>query len=283
MENFSAKRLLLNVLLLLMAVFMIVAGINRLTSFLKVNSVKVVNEKLAIYPVYKQMEGNAFFMAVPVVASANGNIEKLVGDFNYVEKDELIGRIKSADFSVDILSPSEGLLLWGRFKSYLSSLNDIKRLNFAEDDFSVTGETAKKGDVICSVVNNDVFYIALPSEKKELFLYEGGFTIRGTLKWSGKNFSLYSFNQYMKYFIDKKNYLVLEGFKKGVKVKSDMIVEKGGEDGIYIVRGNIIKFVPIVSYPLGNEYRLAVGQFKASSIIVVATPRLVRNGEIFNE
>ncbi len=72
MENFSAKRLLINVLLLLMAVFMVIAGINRLVSFLKTNNIKVVNEKVADYPVYKQVKGDVFFISLPFVASTNG-------------------------------------------------------------------------------------------------------------------------------------------------------------------------------------------------------------------
>ncbi|MCD6426496.1 MAG: hypothetical protein J7L03_00120, partial [Caldisericaceae bacterium] len=96
MENFSAKRLFVNVLLLLISVFMVLSGINRLVSFLKASSIRVVNEKVTDYPVYEQMDGDVFFISVPVVALASGEVEKLSGNFSYVKKGQLIGRIKNS-------------------------------------------------------------------------------------------------------------------------------------------------------------------------------------------
>ncbi len=285
MENFSAKRLLINVLLLLMAVFMVIAGINRLVSFLKTNNIKVVNEKVADYPVYKQVKGDVFFISLPVVASTNGEIEKLQGNFAYVEKGELIGRIKNKDYSVDIISPGEGLLLWGNLGTYISSPDMLKDKNIKGCNFSLTGKKVKEGKVICSVVDNDVFYVRLPVNKESIFVYNSGFTVKGIRKFSIGSSALYSFSQYLKYFLDNENFMVLDDLKKGIKVKSNIIVKKGNKEGIFIVQGNVIKFVSVSTYPMIDGYKLVVGNFteNKNSVIVIATPHLVHNGEIFNE
>ncbi len=283
MENFSAKRLFVNVLLLLISVFMVLSGVSRLISFLKASSIRVVNEKVTDYPVYKQMDGDVFFISVPVVASASGEVEKLFGNFSYVKKGEIIGRIKNSEYTVDILSPSEGLLLWGSMGSYYSRLEDFENGSSEGCNFELSNKNAEKGKVICSVVNNDNFYIRLPVRENSILLYCNGINVKGSVVYSGKKFSIYELNQYMKYFLTKNSYLVFTGSKNGIKLRSNVIVKRNGKQGIYIVSGNIIKFVPVTSYPLENGYNLATGNFNSNSVIVITTPRFVRNGEIFNE
>lgn len=283
MENFSARRLFVNVLLLLISVFMVLSGINRLISFLKANNIRVVNEKVTDYPVYEQMDGDVFFISVPVVASASGEVEKLFGNFSYVEKGQLIGRIKNSEYTVDILSPSEGLLLWGSMGSYYSCLEDFKNGNSKGCDLELSNKNAKKGKVICSVVNNDNFYIRLPVKESNILVYCNGITVKGDAAYRGRDFSIYRLNQYMKYFLTKNSYLVFTGSENGIKLRSDVIVKQNGKQGIYVVFGNIIKFVPVVTYPLEDGYNLVTGNFNSNNVIVITTPRLVRNGEIFNE
>ncbi len=284
MENFSAKRLLVNVLFLLMAVFMVIAGINRLSSFVKASSIRVLNEKVADYPVYKEMRGCVFFTGLPINAPIGGRVEKFFGNFSYVEKGQVVGKIKGADYAVDLVSPQEGLLIWGNFESYYSSAEEIEKESSNDcNKFVLTGKEVGKGNVVCSVIGNDVFYVRLPLKAKQVYIYVGGFTVKGSAEYSGDGFSIYSLDQYEKYFVDKKSFMILEGIKKGIKVRDDVIISRKGVKGVYIVEGNIIRFVPVVSYPMEKNFRLITGKFGSENVILIATPRLVKDGEIFNE
>ncbi len=283
MDNFSARRLFVNVVLLLMAVFMCLAAISRLSSFIKANSIKVENEKIAEYPVYASITGEVYFVSLPVKSPSDGSVEKLVGNFSFVYKGELLGRIHSDAYTTDIISPGEGVLLWGYFDKYFSDVESIENYKSGAVKFNPISSNVLKGDIVCSILNNDYVYVKLGVNRKSIYLKGDGWSTEGINIYPNKNFSIYKMEQFTKYFINKNVFLVLEGVKKGVKLNKSVVVKKGSTSGIYIVSYNVIRFLPVKIYALQDGYVLASGNFDSNSVIVVSTPGIVRDGEIFNE
>ncbi len=286
MERFSGFRLLVNLTLLILSIFLLIAAYQQFHGFVRMNIVKVVNEKSVYYPVYNSVEGKALFISHPVKSISSGSIERLVGNFSFINKGDLIGRIKSEGYTYDIIAPSNGLLVWKSFDKYFNSLQEID--NFKGDvSFKNTSVLTNKGSTACTIINNDMAFVKINSpeiaSRLSISFYNSGNLVSSQRVFHSKDCSTFEVNVFLKYFIGKSKFTVFDGFKKGIKVDSNMVIKEGGNTGIFIVLNNVITFVPARIYDMENDKILAVINDSSNSVIVVTTPHFVENGEIFNE
>ncbi len=286
MRRFPVSRLIAVVIVITVIIFLILSSYEQLHGFISSNSVKVENMKNALHPTYSEINGETFVLSVPVLSPSTGILEKLVGNYTFVNKGDLIGRIKSSEYTYDILSPDNGVLLWFGFNKYFRSLQDMEQ--FKENlQFVETGKNVKKGNFVCSIINNDFALIRTDARdtknsKKIIFNLNGNY-IDGNLVFSTSKYNYYKISEFVKYFLFKELFSLLEGFKRGVVVNKKIIAEINGNYGLFIVQGNVIKFMPGEVQNLDKDRVLVeLNGIDANSVTVVLTPHLVKNGEIFN-
>ncbi len=284
MNEFSFGRAAAKIILLLLSFFLIISALAQFHGFLKSTRIKVTNKKVALYPVYTTAKGSVAFIAKPVYASMDGKIEKLVGNYSFVNKGDVVGRVVNDEYTVDLVAPSSGLIVWGKFNKYIGSIQNFLK-SPSEIQFDWDRESVHKNEIVCSVINNDNFFVSLNGHYKQqvVYIYLDGITF--PLHWihTGKDYTIFSGNEFLKYFINKNTFEILDGFKKGVKIKTSTVAVYNGKKGIFIVENGIIKFLPVKMYRLHGGYLLANVNVEETTLIVVETPHLVKENEIFNE
>jgi len=284
MNEFSFGKAAAKIVLLLISFFLIVSAFTQFGSFLKSTRVRVVNKKVALYPIYTSVNGNTAFIAKPVYAPMEGVIEKLVGNYSFVNKGDVVGRVVNDKYTADVIASSSGLIIWGKFSKYINSL-DLFLESPSQIRFDWDKKTTEKNEVICSIIDNDRFLINLSGNYKKqlLYIYLNGITFPINRLYEGKDFTIFSSDEFLKYFINKDTFEVLDGFKKGVKIKKSTMAIYNGKKGIFVVENGIIKFLPAEIYSLHGNYLLADVNTDGTTLIVVETPHLVKENEIFNE
>ncbi|GEM_PF-3651434 len=286
MRRFSVSRLIAVVVVITVIIFLILSSYEQLRGFISSNAVEVENMKNALHPIYSEINGEALVLSVPVPSPATGTLEKLAGNYTFVNKGDLIGRIKSSEYTYDILSPDNGVLLWFGFNKYFKSLQDMER--FKENlQFTETGKDVEKGSFVCSIINNDFALVRTDSrdtKKSEKITFDlDGNYIDGKLVFSTSEYNYYRVSEFVKYFLFKERFSLLNGFKRGIVVNKKVVANMNGEYGLFTVQGNVIKFIPGKIQNLDKDKVLVelVG-IDANSVTVILTPHIVRNGEIFN-
>jgi hypothetical protein len=284
MHGFSFGKLAAKIILLLLSFFLLISAFTQFNNFLKSVHIKVANAKVALYPVYKQVSGISLFISYPVYASIEGRVEKLMGNYSLVNKGDLVGRIKNEKYSVDIIAPCSGVIVWGEFDKYFSSEKEI--FSYTQNvHFNWSSESVNKNTVVCSIIQNDHYFIHLKgdSQKNRIYIYLNGSTIPFYKVYNGKDYVVFEGNQFLKYFLNKNTFELLSGFRSGVKIKRGVVAKYNGKEGIFIVENGVIHFTPAKIFSLHNDYLLAdIGGIK-KTIIVVETPKLVKDNEIFSE
>ena len=284
MNEFSFGRAAARIILLLLSFFLIISALAQFHGFLKSTRVKVMNKKVALYPVYTTAKGSVVFIAKPVYALMDGKIERLVGNYSFVNKGDVVGRVVNNEYTVDLVTPSSGLIVWGKFNKYIGSIQ-----NFLKSPFKIQFDWNKgfvhKNEIVCSIINNDNFFVSLEGHYKQqiVYIYLNGITFPLHWMYTGKGYAIFSGNEFLKYFINKNTFEILNGFKKGVKIKTSTVAVCNGKKGIFIVENGIIKFLPAEMYRLHGGYLLANVNVEETTLIVVETPHLVKENEIFNE
>jgi hypothetical protein len=287
MKQFSLGRLLRNLLVLVVSVFLLISSYQQLSSFARVSGVKVETAKQAYYPIYRPAYGTSFFISFPVQSPSSGKLERLVGNFTFVSKGELVGRIKS-EYSYDILAPENGVLLWGSFNKYFKSLKEIE--SFSGDlTFNRTSDKVELNEIVCSILNNDYAIIRindplLIKSSRAIFFVEGNFAY-GNEVFSSNDYAFLRVNEFLKYFINRGSFELFEGFQKGIKINKSVLAIKNKSKGIFIVDGNVIKFVPVKTFDSDENSVIAVlsKSYPPDSVVVITTPHLVNDGQVFNE
>jgi len=284
MNGFSFGKAAAKVILLLLSFFLVISAFTQFHGFLKSARIKVINRKVASYPVYTILNGDVAFVAKPAYAPMDGKIEKLVGNYSFVNKGDLVGRVINDKYAVDIIAPTSGLIVWGKFDKYISSIDTFLK-SPSQIHFGWDGKSVHKNEIVCSIINNDSFFISFNGNYKEqlLYVYLNGITFPIYRIYLGKSYTVFSGSEFLKYFINKNTFEVLDGFKKGVKIKKSTMAIYNGKKGIFVVENGIIKFLPAEIYSLHGDYLLADVNADETTLIVVETPNLVEENEIFNE
>ncbi len=287
MKRFPVARLLFNLVIIISSIFLVISSYQQFHGFLRVSAIKVTNEKEINYPVCQSIAGEAFFISYPVESPSAGVVEKLVENYTFVNKDELICRIKSNGHTYDVFAPDSGLLLWGTFNKYFSSLDKI--ISFKKDiEFSNTPNRIGENSTLCSILNNDFTFVRMKNSEalksSAINVYVNGNPVSAKKVLSSNEYAFFKISELVKYFINKNEFSVFEGFKRGVVLNKGVLVSNGKEQGVFIVRHNVIKFVTVKTYNLNENEVVAVpDDGNLDSLIVILTPHLVKDGEVFNE
>ena len=296
MKQASGIKLLLNISLFLLSVIFIALAYKNVLVYSNEARIKVKNEK--VQPVYLkiQTKGAAFSVRKPILATIDGTIEQTISEGTFVDKNELIGKIKDKSISVDLLSPEKGILQWKRYEDYGFTFPKSFNENLLDKDKSeivYPGEDVHKGEIVGTILANDFAYLYLNT--KEINISKNAKTIyfipakapmpikiKVEIVFKGKGYIVCKVNDYLRYVLNENNFLLLTNKINGVIINERDIVRKNGREGIYILNGKMVKFIATKIYKSGKQF-IAEMPAGTDSAIVVETPRIVTEGEIINE
>ncbi len=294
MKQVSGLRLLVNISLLFLSVIFIALAYKNVLVYSKETRIKVENEKVQSVSLKVQTDGAVFFIRKPVLATIDGTIEQIISEGVFVNKNELIGRIKGKGVSVDLLSPEKGILQWKEYKDYgfASPKNFNENLLDKNESRAVySGQDVHKGGAAATILTNDFAYLYLnvkgmniSKNAKSIYFTSAktALPIKGDIVFKGKGYIVCKVNDYLKYILDENNFLLLTNKINGIIINKRDVVKKNGKEGIYVLNGKRVKFIATKVYKSGNQL-FAEMPATMSSAVVVKTPRIVTEGEIVNE
>jgi len=257
--------------------------------FVRKNIAKFETENFSYYNISKNIPYNLILIGKNIVTEYSGDVEYLKSNFDYVSKDEIVAKIISTDLIGGLYAPISGIFLKGFVSYEFENATDIFNSDVKFKFNDIEKSSFSKNEPIGCVVLPNEFYIRVNkndySQDKITFLINDFVKVSGTKVFESETFSYYKFDKYLESFL--KNGKALKVFEKsvyGLKVPKESIISSYNKNYIFIVNGNVIKKVEIQIEQI--EYNYAIITLKDSnftnfsSLIVVLTPRIFKEGEI---
>lgn len=253
--------------------------------------IKVDSVNLAYHNMTLDLKGKIIVHGIPIVAPVSGEIEYLLNDLTYAEKNTPLLIIKG-DSKFEVVAPEKGVFIRNSGNYCLFEEKELSQIDFKNYTFKALkdGERVQEGEIVGSLSIDSSFYIAIEKNSNiedfniiSVVVGDAFTEIKPELALDEGNYVFFKFSAFLSELINKSIFKFSIGRVYGFRLKGNEIVEKDSQKGVYIINGDRVFFLPLKITRTGNELLGIVDDEKFSqykSFLVVDTPALLREGEI---